>query len=650
MNNKIKILILVLLALVGPAWGEATSMITYTKLEGGVNKPEANSITFAAYYNNDDSKIQTEDSWNDTNTNEGYVATSGACRVKPDQMASDQTGQPYTIWISYSGTGGNQGGNAGASAVPSSGTGYTTPGNTLANPFILSAGNYLPAPANVTAYAGNGETFIKWNAVTGATGYRIYKRPATGEGPTEIVFERAAATGQLGYVDSGITNGQAYNYIVIATDAARRSGHGTETTVTPTPVSVPVITGPPSGTIGQPITITGSNLGSTAGTVFINGSAATVSSWATTQISATIDASTPTGSGKLVVITSGNLEGSINFTANAPDTQPPTMTILPVNGATNVSMTQEVVVTFSEQMNTSSVNYTLSPDPGGKNAVWSNGDKVLTISHNSFTAGANYTFTVTAAKDLAGNSFTGNNSSSFNVINNQGKYDFPIAYLSETQADNWISVPYQSAKSGAVAIITIGDLMNSLGNSFTPQTGDIMTLAWYDNATQTPTNIQRDYDGSKWNAWDPARETTVISTGEMFIVNLSNGGGRATFVKTWEVSGTIPPIGTVHYPLAYLSETQSENWIATPNSSTITTHGSLIDSITGAFTPQTGDILTLSWYDNTAQVPTNIQRDYDGSKWNAWDPATESQTTILGKPYKMQLSNPGRNTFNVIWP
>ena len=650
MNNKIKILILVLLALVGPAWGEATSMITFTKLEGGVNKPEANSITFTAYYNNDDSKIQTEDSWNDSNPdpNMGYVAASGAGRVKPDQLAGDQTGQPYIIWMSYSGTSGNQGGNVGTSEVPSSGTGYTNPGNTLINPFILTAAKYLAAPANVAAYAGNSETYIKWDAVSGATGYRVYKRPAAGEGLTEIVFERAGTTSQMGYVDSGITNGQVYNYIVIATDATRRSGHGSEVPVTPTPVSVPTVTGPASGTIGQPITITGSNFNA-SNTVYINGYLQTASWNGSSAI--TINASTPTGNGKLVVIRNdNNTMASIGFTANAPDTQPPTMALVPVNGATNVSMTQEVIVTFSEQMNTSTVNYTLSPDPGGKNAVWSNGDKTLTISHNPFTAAGSYTFTITAAKDLAGNNFAGNNFSTFTVINNQGKNGFPIAYLSETQSDNWISVPFQSAQSGAVPIITVANLMNSLGTIFAPQAGDIMTLAWYNNATQLPTNIQRDYDGSQWNAWDPAKETTVISTGEMFIVSLSNGGGRPTFTNTWEISGLIPPVGTVHYPLAYLSETQSENWIATPNSPTVTTHGTLINSITGSFTPQAGDILTLSWYNNTAQVPTNIQRDYDGSQWNAWDPATESQSTILGKPYKVQLSNPGRNTFNVTWP
>lgn len=102
------VMLLILLFTAGTAFGEASSMLTFVDTAGGAN-PEAASITFTSYYGGDDSKIHTEDSWNDTNNNEGYVSSSGSCRVSPLQMANDQSSASYNIWVSYSGTGGNQG-------------------------------------------------------------------------------------------------------------------------------------------------------------------------------------------------------------------------------------------------------------------------------------------------------------------------------------------------------------------------------------------------------------------------------------------------------------------------------------------------------------------------------------------------------------
>ncbi len=241
------VVLLALLLAAGPAFGEAMSMLSFVDTNGGAN-PEAGSITFTSYYDND-AKIHTEDSWNDENSNTGYVDSAGSCRVSPVQMGGDQTGSTYHIWVSYTGTEGNQGGTA-SLTVPGSGIGYTLP-----NPLALSASNFLATPTGFKASVGDGQALFEWNQVSGAADYRVYKRPAAGEGPTEIVFERVGiATGASNtkLLVTGLTNGTTYYAIMVATASGKRSGHPNEIPVTPSATGAPNITTTslPNGTQG----------------------------------------------------------------------------------------------------------------------------------------------------------------------------------------------------------------------------------------------------------------------------------------------------------------------------------------------------------------------------------------------------------------
>jgi hypothetical protein len=82
---------------------------------------------------------------------------------------------------------------------------------------------------------------------------------------------------------------------------------------------------------------------------------------------------------------------------------PEITTTSPANGSVNILLTANVVVTFNEQMNTSSVKYSCKPDPGGWSAGWSNGDRTITFSHNAFVSQTTYIFQISAGKDLTGN-------------------------------------------------------------------------------------------------------------------------------------------------------------------------------------------------------------------------------------------------------
>ncbi|MDD4307947.1 MAG: PKD domain-containing protein [Thermoplasmata archaeon] len=86
------------------------------------------------------------------------------------------------------------------------------------------------------------------------------------------------------------------------------------------------------------------------------------------------------------------------------DTVAPTVALtVPAALATGVVAAQDIVITFSERMDTASVTYSVTPDPGNLNAVWSVNDTVLTVSHDPFAQLTVYNVSVTAARDPTGN-------------------------------------------------------------------------------------------------------------------------------------------------------------------------------------------------------------------------------------------------------
>lgn len=86
------------------------------------------------------------------------------------------------------------------------------------------------------------------------------------------------------------------------------------------------------------------------------------------------------------------------------DDPPYIVSTVPANGEIDVLRTQNVIITFSEPMNTATVTYTCIPNPFGWGAVWSGGNTVLTLSHNNFQDETAYSFEVVAtSQDTTGN-------------------------------------------------------------------------------------------------------------------------------------------------------------------------------------------------------------------------------------------------------
>jgi hypothetical protein len=65
-------------------------------------------------------------------------------------------------------------------------------------------------------------------------------------------------------------------------------------------------------------------------------------------------------------------------------------------------VTAAVIITFTEPMRASSVAYACVPDVAGE-LSWNASGEIAHFEHANFEPKTHYTFTVTAAKDVAGN-------------------------------------------------------------------------------------------------------------------------------------------------------------------------------------------------------------------------------------------------------
>ncbi len=91
----------------------------------------------------------------------------------------------------------------------------------------------LPSvPAGLAASAGNAQVTLTWSASSNVTGYLV-KRATTSGGAYTTVASAVTATS---YVDSALSNGTTYYYVIEAANALGTSGNSSEVSATPTAV------------------------------------------------------------------------------------------------------------------------------------------------------------------------------------------------------------------------------------------------------------------------------------------------------------------------------------------------------------------------------------------------------------------------------
>ena len=118
---------------------------------------------------------------------------------------------------------------------------------TNAYPVIPASGGNTPqipaAPTGLVATAGNAQVSLSWVASTGATSYTV-KRATTSGGPYTNV---ATAVTNTSYVDTALTNGTTYYYVVSATNAAGSSVNSAQVSVVP--ASLVTVPAAPTGLV-----------------------------------------------------------------------------------------------------------------------------------------------------------------------------------------------------------------------------------------------------------------------------------------------------------------------------------------------------------------------------------------------------------------
>ena len=94
-------------------------------------------------------------------------------------------------------------------------------------------GNPPAAPAGLTATAAAQQVSLSWTSSNDTTSYNV-KRGQTGGGP----YTQIATAATNGYVDSGVTDGTTYYYVVTAVNSYGESGNSNQASATPA-VAVP---------------------------------------------------------------------------------------------------------------------------------------------------------------------------------------------------------------------------------------------------------------------------------------------------------------------------------------------------------------------------------------------------------------------------
>jgi YD repeat-containing protein len=299
-------------------------------------------------------------------------------------------------------------------------TSFSSTSITATVPTGATTGNVV---VTVSGVASNGVTFTVTPAPsitsltpnTGAVGSSIVIGgsnfgPSQGNGNvklngTSATITNWTATSITATVPTGATTGS-----VVVTAAGGVASNGVTFTVTPAP-NISSLT-PSSGAVGSSIVIGGSNFGPSQGngSVKFNGTAATVTAWSATQVTATV----PTGAttGNVVVTAAGGVASNgVSFTV----TPAPSITSLTPNSGAVGSSIVIAGSNFGSPQGTGTVTFN---GTAAAVSTWSSGSITVTVPAGATTgnvvvtapggvASNGVSFTVTSAPSIT--SLTPNN-------------------------------------------------------------------------------------------------------------------------------------------------------------------------------------------------------------------------------------------------
>ena len=474
---------------------------------------------------------------------------------------SGVVGTPVTV------TGTNFGSTQGSGTVKFNGTAGT--------PTSWSATSiHVPVPSgattgNVVVYASgvnsNGESFTvlatpnitSLSPTSGAVGASV---TITGtnfgstQGSSTLKFNTTtatatswAATSIVATVPSGATTG---NVVVTVSGVA---SNGVSFTV----VSAPSISSlsPTSGVVGTPVTVTGTNFGSTQGssTVQFNGTTGTATNWSATSIQVPVPSGATTGN--VVVHASGVNSNGKSFTV----TPSPTITSLsPASGAPGTPVTISGT-NFGSTQGSSTVQF----DGTVATATSWSAASITTTVPNGATSG-NVVVTVSGAASN-GMNFTVPTLTSISVT--PATVSLPIAatqqftatgtYSDGTQGNITASATWSSTATNVATISTAGTA-TGVGEGTTTIQATVGTINGSTSLTGTPSPFI--FTGSL-NTPRAYHTATLLQNGQVLITGGSAGGG--TFLGSCELynptTGTFTYTGNLLIPRAWHTATLLQN-------------------------------------------------------------------------------------------
>lgn len=95
---------------------------------------------------------------------------------------------------------------------------------------VFAGGSVADAPPNLSAIAGNSQVTLVWSPVAGAASYTVYRGTTAGG---EAATPYASGVTGTSFVDSSVTNGQTYYYVVTAVNSYGESPRSSEASATP---------------------------------------------------------------------------------------------------------------------------------------------------------------------------------------------------------------------------------------------------------------------------------------------------------------------------------------------------------------------------------------------------------------------------------
>lgn len=162
---------------------------------------------------------------------------------------------------------------------------------------------------------------------------------------------------------------------------------------------------------------------------------------------------------RLVDLANNYNDSNIVSTTTLDGTPPTIIANLPLHNAVDVDVTQDITITFSEEMDQGTVTFSCTPDCAGWSEIWSAlGDEVVYQHSNDFDDSTLHTFEITAGTDLGGNALEGTTSFSFttkDLTKPEITLTSPVKNAQNVLLDTTVSITFseamdQSSVEGAI--------------------------------------------------------------------------------------------------------------------------------------------------------------------------------------------------------